>query len=177
MPHSFRFLSLKKLKPTKSNLFYLSVFGLYLAALAIDPRLMLAPMTLHAIKALNRLNSQLIKMSRSQRSFSLLVVIFLMVLGTAIPSHAIAFSLLLNSTEKMLETCVFSQVTGMKVLSGLVFAGIRGTYMFSLVGEAQEWREKSKHNQNASESVKGIVGMIVGLIVLGVVEPFLSKSC
>jgi hypothetical protein len=177
MTGAHSYFSTKRVNFKRSDFFHIGIFFSYLAALSIDSRLVFFPMFFQTIKIVIRLGPQLRKMNPFQRRINLFIAPLLMAFPEAIPAHAIEFSLLLDKTEKMMQTCIFDQVTGMKVLSGLIFAGVRGVYMFGLVGEAQEWRDKQKHNQNASESIKGVVGMIIGVIVLGVLEPFFSKSC
>jgi hypothetical protein len=102
---------------------------------------------------------------------------FLSLIAVSQPSQAIEFSLLLGKTEEMVKTCIFGQIEGFSVATFIVFGTIRMFYIVPVALEISEWNKKRQHNQNFSEEVKFICIAIVGMLFVGVLEPFLVKTC
>ncbi|MBV5261854.1 hypothetical protein FLX56_25915 [Synechococcus moorigangaii CMS01] len=92
------------------------------------------------------------------------------------PVMAIEYSFLLQATQTAMETCIFSQIAGLSVLSGLIFTAIRGGVILGLAFVAFEaWQEKRKQ-QDSSEQIKTIVYAIVSIVVVGAIEPLIMGS-
>ncbi|WP_024546918.1 hypothetical protein [Picosynechococcus sp. NKBG15041c] len=92
------------------------------------------------------------------------------------PVMAIEYSFLLQATQTAMETCIFSQIAGLSVLSGLIFTAIRGGVVLGLAFVAFEaWQEKRKQ-QDSSEQIKTIVYAIVSIVVVGAIEPLIMGS-
>ncbi|ACB01007.1 MULTISPECIES: hypothetical protein [Cyanophyceae] len=95
---------------------------------------------------------------------------------TSSPVLAIEYSFLLQATQTAMETCIFSQIAGLTVLSGLIFTAIRGSVVLGLAFVAFEaWQEKRKQ-QDSSEQIKTIVYAIVSIVVVGAIEPLIMGS-
>ena len=89
----------------------------------------------------------------------------------------IQFSFLLESTQGMADTCIFNQIAGLIVISGLLFGALRLGVMFGLAYIAFEaWQEKRKQ-QEYSDQVKTIVYGILAIVAIGVIEPLIVRSC
>ncbi|WP_084449076.1 hypothetical protein [Picosynechococcus sp. PCC 7117] len=112
------------------------------------------------------------------RSKFLAALTGLAMLGLCIspPVMAIEYSFLLQATQTAMETCIFSQIAGLAVLSGLIFTAIRGSVVLGLAFVAFEaWQEKRKQ-QDSSEQIKTIVYAIVSIVVVGAIEPLIMGS-
>ena len=121
------------------------------------------------LRAFRRLNSR----SKFLAALSALAMVALCV---SPPVMAIEYSFLLQATQTAMETCIFSQIAGLSVLSGLIFTAIRGSVVLGLAFVAFEaWQEKRKQ-QDSSEQIKTIVYAIVSIVVVGAIEPLIMGS-
>ena len=149
-----------------------SIAGLLLVGLG-QPLLAIAPVILHFLLFAPRAIKAFTQLSAQHRLLASLSAFLGLSLVTSLPVQAIEFSFLLQSTQQAMETCIFGQISGFIVLSGLIFTALRGGTMLGLAFVAFDaWQQKRQH-QDSSEQVKTIVYALVSIIVVGAIEPLI----
>lgn len=142
-------------------------------AITVHPYLALIPTGLHTFFFLPKAFQSFKRLSSRNRLAATLTAFGLLSLVVSVPAQAIQFSFLLASTQTAMESCIFNQITGLAILSGIIFMAIRGSTMLGLTYVAFEaWQEKRKQ-QDASEQIKTLVYALVAILVVGVLEPLI----
>lgn len=149
--------------------------GLLLLGLG-QPRWAMVPAVIHALVFLPKTIDSFRSLRPRHKFLGLLTAFGLLGLLTSAPAVAIEYSFLLQATQQAMETCIFNQIAGLAVLSGLIFTAIRGSVVLGLAFVAFEaWQEKRKQ-QDSSEQIKTIVYAIVSIVVVGAIEPLIMGS-
>jgi hypothetical protein len=104
-------------------------------------------------------------------------VLIAMLLMSGPASAAIQFSLLFGKTEEMMKTCIFSQVEGFSVATFLMVAPLRLMFMVPIGMNIAEFNKKRNQRQDVSDELMAIAYAIVGILVIGLIEPLVVKSC
>ena len=152
-----------------------AVTGLLLLGLG-KPHWAAIPVMIHALIFLPKAFRSFQRLRPRHKFLGLLTAFGLLSLLTSTPAIAIEYSFLLQATHQAMETCIFSQIAGLAVLSGLIFTAIRGSVVLGLAFVAFEaWQEKRKQ-QDSSEQIKTIVYAIVSIVVVGAIEPLIMGS-
>jgi hypothetical protein len=118
----------------------------------------------------------LLKARHGQLSAGIALVIALF-FTTGPASAAIQFSLLFGKTEEMMKTCIFSQVEGFSVATFLMVAPLRLMFMVPIGMNIAEFNKKRNQRQDVSDELMAIAYAIVGILVIGLIEPLVVKSC
>ena len=100
-----------------------------------------------------------------------------MLFATEPASAAISFSLLFGQTEEMLKTCIFNQVAGFSAATFLMVAPLRLMFMIPIGMNIAEFNKKRHQRQDVSDELMAIAYAIVGILVIGLIEPLVVKSC
>jgi hypothetical protein len=85
--------------------------------------------------------------------------------------------LLFGKTEEMMKTCIFSQVEGFSVATFLMVAPLRLMFMVPIGMNIAEFNKKRNQRQDVSDELMAIAYAIVGILVIGLIEPLVVKSC
>lgn len=94
------------------------------------------------------------------------------------PAHAaISFSLLFGKTEEMMKTCIFNQVEGFSAATFLIVAPLRLMFIIPIGMNIAEFNKKRSQRQDVSDELMAIAWAIVGILVIGLIEPLIVKSC
>lgn len=118
----------------------------------------------------------LLKTRRGQIAVVIAVVAAL-VSATEPARAAIAFSLLFGKTEDMLKSCIFDQVAGFSAATFLMVAPLRLGFMIPIAMNIAEFNKKRNQKQDVSDEIMAVAFGIVGILVVGLIEPLVVKSC
>ena len=118
----------------------------------------------------------LLKTRRGQIAAAVALVVAIL-FATEPASAAIAFSLLFGKTEEMMKTCIFNQVEGFSAATFLMVAPLRLMFMIPIGVNVAEANKKRSQKQDPSDELMTIAYAIVGILVIGLIEPLVVKSC
>jgi hypothetical protein len=118
----------------------------------------------------------LLKTRRGQIATAVALVVA-MVFATEPARAGIAFSLLFGKTEEMMKTCIFDQVTGFSIATFLMVAPLRLGFIIPIGMNIAEFNKKRNQRQDVSDELMAIAYAIVGILVIGLIEPLVVKSC
>ncbi len=148
------------------------------AATVWTPYLCFAAMASYFALSVRQFARSYRKLSARYRLWAAIATMIFVSVTAAFPVNAqIQFSFILQSTQAMLDSCLFNQITGLIVLSFIIFGAFRGWVMFTLAVEAFEWVQAKKHQQSGSENMKTIAQGAAAIIFVGVIEPLIVSSC
>jgi hypothetical protein len=118
----------------------------------------------------------LFKTRRGQIALAIALVVAT-VFATEPARAGIAFSLLFGKTEDMLKSCIFDQVAGFSAATFLMVAPLRLGFMIPIAMNIAEFNKKRNQKQDVSDEIMAVAFGIVGILVVGLIEPLVVKSC
>ncbi|KAI9130167.1 hypothetical protein [Acaryochloris sp. CCMEE 5410] len=101
------------------------------------------------------------------------------VFGAALdPAHAIEFSFLFSNSQKVLDTCLLRHISGLTIVSGIIFGTLRVSSMVALGVVGVKIFNNRREGQEFQEILTMTIVAMLVVIVLGVLEPFIvGKGC
>jgi hypothetical protein len=118
----------------------------------------------------------LLKTRRGQVA-AVIALVAAVFLTTEPASAAISFSLLFAKTEDMMKTCIFNQVEGFNAATFLMVAPMRLMFMVPIGLNIAEFNKKRQQRQDPSDELMAIAYAIVGILVIGLIEPLVVRAC
>jgi hypothetical protein len=138
------------------------------------PQLAIIPTFLHACLFFPKVFRSFRKLTPRNHALAIGSGLILIGLTMSESVRAIEFSFLLSATQQAMESCIFNQVAGLVVLSGIIFTGFRGLVMIGLAYVSVEAFQERQKQQDATHQIKTIVIAVIMILVVGAFEPLIA---